>query len=239
MLQRIVLLSTLSLCLIACASVDETLLYDIDFEPPYNREGSLLQLDDGPIPRHGVSEIKSNGSTIVSSTAGWRGHAGMMENGPGTPGRSTYAQYEFDIDGIEDVLPGSDFGTYRVTFDLMIIEFGIEEHDFTILFDTPTVRNVYFRSNGSVRAWTGHNSQSSPNVFDIGEWFGVRIDTDLVGQTVSVWVDGSPEITDLPLNATELDEIRFSLGGGDGPRSTAAIDNIQIWGIPTTEEPAN
>ena len=199
------------------AGTAHALLYDLDFENPPHTAGFPPVVGAGPAVRHVISEINDGNPLVVSAL-------GAMVDQP--------CQFDaWDGEGDQIVLelsdlPASDFYTLECDVLVETIE---ADAAFTILFDAPNVRNIYFDSSGDIIAFVGGVANWDIGNYNLGDIVHLRVDVDLQNDLWTIYVNGALRLHETFDSASALDAIRFSTDVYVGaPGCLAAIDNVTV-----------
>lgn len=141
----------------------------------------------------------------------------------------------FFYDQIELALPRTSDPITQVDFDFASGTLVGSRAKFTVLFDTPTVRNVLFRNDGSIALYgptLDYFGEGTTGSFMDGSTFHVRIVVDAIEKTWSVYTAGKL-IATTPFQADDyISSVRFSYGlvtaGTSSDDSAVAIDNLVV-----------
>lgn len=211
-----------------------TTYYDIDFSSPTHTPGSAPTANgDSDTP----SEV-AFGEPLVQSNSPLDGNALKFNTfGNTTSSHTVYDQIRLDMGFASD--------RYQLSFDFYSNNFvnSNSGNTFTIFFDTPEVRNLYFENTGRIRTW----SPSPYSTYHIGSFrnnqrLNMLVDLDLIENTWEFYIDGSLVFSDIfTTSDPDIESIRFSFG--DITDSTyfdsVFIDNIKVTnGIAAVPEPA-
>jgi len=171
------------------------------------------------------------GSAEVVPANGLFSSNSLAFNTTGNPGAFHYDQIDYAINGPMG-------GAYRVSFDIAISSLINSNNQFVVLFDTPTVKNLYFTNTGNIRLFGGGLStplatynEDEVMHFDMG--FDItNSQWDIALNNVSLYsgaIKGTP--------AQYLRSIRFSQGLVNASNSvsndaTVFLDNVTISQLP-------
>ncbi len=162
------------LLLAASAQAIPTTYYDIDFSTPTHNVGAA------PTTGTGTDKVSSVvfGQPVVESSFGALSSESLVFNTTGNSQRCCY------YDQIKLGLgKGSD--RYQVLFDLSTenyVNTG-SGNTFTLLFDTPEVRNIYFNNDGTIRYYNTYGPSGAIGNFTDGSLLNMMIDVSLVANT--------------------------------------------------------
>ena len=158
-----------------------TLLYDIDFSTPPHTVGSPPAVGAGPAPRDTVSSITFGSPTVVSSF-------GDLTDQP-----LKFDSFDGSGDQIKLSLDDMTLGSaYVIEAELEIDDVDILFRPFTVLLDTPQVRSVSFRSNGTVTTHVPFVFPGPPGAFDFDEKIDLKIQVDLSADTWEIFLNPNP-----------------------------------------------
>ena len=198
-----------------------TTYYDIDFSSPTHTLGSAPTVGSGiDTP----SSIVFGQPTVESSLGGLTDQALVFN----TTGNTNLCCY------YDQIRLAMGFGSdhYQVSFDLSSEQFVNTESSnaFTVFFDTPQVRNVYFNNTGTI---SYHNPGVGSGVigsFADNQMLSMLIDIDLLASTWEILANGSSLFggTFSP-SGDDIESIRFSFGGVNSTNhDSVGIDNILV-----------
>lgn len=201
-----------ALCLLAfglCVydQASATVLYDLDFTAP--EIGSYSTVFGSP--------------AVVSSFHG-------LSNALLFHAVSTYDQIRLNIGA---AVPG-----YQIGFDVVTHGLRNSQYAFTTLLDTPEVRLVSFHGvlNDIYVFQPSPYTIQTPQSFVDDTVYHLDIMVDFPNNLWKISVNNVPVFSN-PINASDVDSIRFSLapaigGAGNSPGTQVAIDNIRVDTIP-------
>ena len=147
-----------------------------------------------------------------------------------------YDQIRYQIDATDS--PYADLGksSFHVNFDIITNELIGSSNEFHVLFDTPTVRDLLFTSEGAIsinNPATG-DSRVIANYADY-EKMHVDIYFDINNNLWEVYINNMYVYGDV-INGVSLRSIRFSHGaklvGEADFNATTYIDNVLISAVP-------
>jgi hypothetical protein len=185
--------------------------YDVDFDAD----------DVGTAPTFGVDH--STPSRIVFGTPTVEPSLGDLKTQPLVlRDPSGYDQIRFDMQ--------QGYDNYALSFDLLVQN---SSGELTVFFDTPTVQNLYFESNGSIRIFqpleAGYAVNQVIGSYQTNQVLDVNIDVDLSHDEWSIFLDETLIHRGRFRDAEDLRSIRLSHGqlstSSDG---VIGIDNILI-----------
>lgn len=202
-------------------------LYNINFNTPDQGVNQLVRT--GAAPQY-VTSIVYGSPQVVAAFGGLTNQPlclNMVSN-----------QASFYYDQIRLNLPRLQSPTLDVAFDFTSAGLLGSAAQLAVLFDTPTVRNVYFQNNGVLSLTQPLRAPTSVGSFTDGESFHVDIHVDLAQHQWSLFKDGVL-LGSTPFNPDDyIRDIRFSYGlvlGSSTPDGSAvAIDNLSV----TVPEPS-
>jgi hypothetical protein len=204
------------------------ILYDIDFSTPPQTANHLVVVGAGPdFP----TAIQFGLPMVVSSFGGLTNQPLRLDMAGNSP--------SFYYDQISLSIPDVSNAHLRVEFDFESHALIGSTGQFTVLFDTPTVRNVIFDSNGNVRLLnrspTGYY-ETSIGSFSDDLTTRIAIDIDQLNNSWSVY-SGSALLGSAYFAADErISSIRFSFGLPSSilqpDQSAVGIDNLVVAVIP-------
>jgi hypothetical protein len=191
-------------------------LYDIDFESPTHSVGSAPSIG-ADIDQ--VSRIIF-GSPTVESTTSTDQFLQFNANS------STYEQIQLNM--------GQGYDNYQINFDFLSSNLSGSDYAFTLLADTPIVRNFSFSGTTGVRYWAPFVQSINGGNFADNTNYHVSIDYDLLVGSVSVWLnDGLLGTRSFTTSGDDIESFRFSLspamgGAGSDPSISVNLDNILV-----------
>ena len=212
------LLYPLAICSVGAVPVT---YYDINFSSPTHTVGSAPTVGSGiDTP----SSIVFGQPTVESSLGGLTDQALIFN----TTGNSTtccfYDQIELQM--------GFGSSHYQVSFDFSSENFVNTEsgNTFTVLFDTPQVRNVYFNNSGSISYFNPGAGSGTIGSFADNQMLNMLIDIDLVSSVWEIFANGSLLFSGMfTPSGDDIESIRFSFGGIDTTtHDSVGIDNILV-----------
>ena len=205
------------LLVVTSAQAVPTTYYDIDFSAPINTVGST------PATGSGTDTVSSVvfGQPVVESSFGALADESLVFNTTGnTGGCCHYDQIKLDL--------GESSDRYQVSFDLSTenyVNTGAG-NTFTLLFDTPQVRNIYFQNDGTIREYARVLGSFSDNSL-----LNMMIDINLATNTWDVFMNGGLLSTSVfTPSGDDIESLRFSFGGS----STTSFDSVGIDNIKVT-----
>ncbi len=189
-------------------------LYDVDFSSPLHTIGEPPTTGAGPAPRKTPTRIKFGTPTVVQAV-------GALSDQPVKfHCTSQYDQLEFCVsgyDGFSHVFP-----RYIIEMAVLIESVGQE---FTILLDTPQVRNIYFEPDETVRVFIPGGSGGIIGGYSLTVPTSLRIDVDLEASWWTISLNDS-QVYSSSFRANELRTFRLS----SDVECLAAVDNINVYG---------
>ena len=155
-----------------------------------------------------MSNIVFGSPTVVSSL-------GVLTDQPVKFGPETavYDQFKLSLDDLPK-------GTKYVLEAEIVIAESLSAGGLTLLFDTPTVRNIYFDDTGIVRSF---GASGAIRTFPLGTKIDLRVDVDLAADTWEISLNGSSAHFGSFGGATEIRSIRFSSNN-----VIAGLDNLRV-----------
>jgi len=210
--------------LVLSAAAHSQVIYDIDFNRLPQVPG--IPVVSGTAPHH-VSEILWGTPTVESSVGGLTDQPLKLDhsgnNGP------------FYYDQIQIVMPEIQPSSWDLFFDFTSLGLVGSDSELAVLFDTPAVRNVYFRGDGHIYLYgptSPYYEETEIGTFSDGEVFRIHVHVDLEGNEWSAYKNGVLlGSTPFFMSGSSLNSIRFSYGlpfGALNDTSTVGIDNIII-----------
>ena len=125
MFARTAMLLVMALSARASAGlIEETVLYDIDFEPPYYLNNDAVQADLGPLPRPSFTSVNIGSAKVDSDVPGAAGNAAVLMPETLPQATSTTAELECALAGVGQNTADGNFQVYRLEFDVAVFELG-------------------------------------------------------------------------------------------------------------------
>ena len=192
--------------------------YDIDFSSPTHSVGTAPSTGAG---MDQVSEIIFGTPTVESTFAGVSDPS-LHFNANAT----TYEQIRLNM--------GQGYDNYQISFDFYSSNLSDSDYAFTLLADTPSVRNLSFSGTTGVRYWAPFTQPINGGSFADNTSYHVTVDYDLAIGSMSIWLNngllGSRAFT---TSGEDIESFRFSLSpamGGTGldPSIDVNLDNILV-----------
>ena len=194
----------------AAPAAEAQLFYDVDFSSPTHTVGQPPTTGGGPPPRDTVSSIVFGDPTVVTAVGALNDQPCEFRSVDGTTD-----QFLLQLDD----LPADT--KYRLKCKVIFIS---GTSNFTILFDTPQVRNIHFQPNGTVRIFVPGGSNKVIGNYMIGQVVELQVDVDFDADNWEIRLDGTLAHSGAFGAATELRSIRYSL-----PQAAlAGVDDIEI-----------
>lgn len=204
-------------------------LYDITFSSPTHMVGQTVATGSGS---ETPTSIPFGSPTVVASFGTLTSQALKFDMTGNSP--------SFYYDQIQLQLPSISGPVLRLEFDFTSSQLVGSAAHFAILYDTPTVRSVSFDNSGALLvASQGHgigwiNSSFGP--FADNTFYRVRIDTDLVNETWSIFLNDQLAGSTAFYPEFAISTIRLGFGlksALSSPDASAvAIDNLNMTVIP-------
>ncbi|MEB3210689.1 MAG: hypothetical protein VKL39_05020 [Leptolyngbyaceae bacterium] len=185
--------------------------YDVDFDTD----------DVGTAPTFGVDS--STPSRIVFGTPTVEPSLGDLKTQPLVlRDPSGYDQIRFDMQ--------QGYDNYSLSFDLLVQNSAGE---LTVFFDTPTVQNLYFESDGSISIFqpleAGYAVNQVIGSYQTNQVLDINIDVDLSTDEWSIFLDETLIHRGSFRDSEDLRSIRFSHGQfSTSSNGVVGIDNILI-----------
>ncbi len=192
-------------------------LYDVDFETPPHVLGSTPTTGDGPAPRETISSVVFGAPTVVLGYESLGQQPLLFDSSD-----QAADQIRLDLSN----LPASDH--YCIEADLLISAQAGTDTGFTILHDTPQVRNIRFE-NGEIRTFVPFIGGSLIGTYTRGDVIQVRSEIDFPTDLWTISIDGSVAFTGSFGGATALTSLRFSTGTVGDVGVVAALDNVHVF----------
>lgn len=210
--------------LLGICSAQSQVLYNINFDgQPANQV-----VQTGPAPSN-VTDIL-DGSPMVVPSFGGLAHQPLelnmsISNGPA-----------FYYDQIELAMPQIHPPAIDVSFDFTSSGLVGSRGRFSVVFDTPSVRNIEFNNQGTIFALIPPLPDTTLGSFADGETFHFGAHLDLVNHEMSVFKNGVLMGTAPFIPDNYISDIRFVYGlqsGVGGPDAGGVgIDNILVVAVP-------
>jgi hypothetical protein len=138
----------------------------------------------------------------------------------------------FYYDQIQLNLPQLHPDSMDVAFDFTSSGLIGSHAQLVVLFDTPSVRNIYFGNDGTISLWSPFSTQSTVGNFSNGEAFRFDAHLDFINNRWTMYKNGVLLGGAFFQPDAYVQAIRFSYGiasAGQLPDSSAvAIDNILV-----------
>lgn len=200
--------------------------YDIDFSSPTHTVGNTPTTGSGSNTPSSVVF----GQPLVENSLGALTDQPLVFN---TTGNTTtccyYDQISLDV--------GAGYDNYQLSFNLSTENFVNTNagNQFALFFDTPQVRNVYFRNDGSISTYQPSLPSYTIGSFADNELVSMLIDIDLVTNTWDIFQNGSLLHNGFfDTSGSDVDSIRFSYGSP----STTGFDSVGLDDILLTSQVA-
>lgn len=194
----------------------EAILYDLDFGTPPHTVGLPPVTGGGPPPRVTVSSIPFGTPTVEASYSALVDQPLLFDSADGQGD-----QIELRLSD----LPPSNF--YRLTTQLAVGA-AAPNGTFTFLFDTPSVRNISFNSNGDVSIFVPPSTQTI-GTYTFDRIIELRVDIDLVADNWEIYLDNMLAHSGPFGGAALVNSVRVSTNVTPNPPAVrAAIDNLVI-----------
>ncbi|MBV1877701.1 MAG: PEP-CTERM sorting domain-containing protein [Pseudomonadales bacterium] len=197
--------------------------YDIDFESPTHTVG--LEPNAGSNPDQ-VTSVNANGPIISSTFAGNTNQSLLFDRG--NPDNSKKITLEM----------GQGYDNYQLSYDVYTENLVDSLYVFTLLADTPSVRNLSFHGSSGIdefRPSTSDFIASQP--FLDATTYNILIDYDLKASQYSIWVNnvifGSAEFT---TSGDDIESFRFSYSNWHGSAGIAPDIIVQLDNILVTSQ---
>ena len=201
--------------------------YDIDFSSPAHTAGMAPSTGTDT---NQVSSVVFGTPTVTNNFAGTANQSLHFN-----ANTSTYEQIRLDM--------GQGYDNYQVSFDFFSSNLAGSDYAFTLLADTPQVRNFYFHGSSGIRYWGSVDGYINGGQFANNTSYNVLLDYDLAQSTVSIWLNGGLMGTNLfTTSGDDIESLRFSLspwigGAGLNPYIDVGLDNILVTSrTPDTED---
>ncbi|MCU7905066.1 MAG: PEP-CTERM sorting domain-containing protein [Candidatus Thiodiazotropha sp. (ex Epidulcina cf. delphinae)] len=209
-MKSIFLISSLTGTLILnpiSASAGTITHYNIDFDAPTHSVGSAPSTGTGSDQ---VSRVVFGTPTVEASFAGTPSQSLDFE-----AATSTYEQIELNM--------GQGYDNYQLSFDFYSENLAGSDYAFTMLADTPSVRNLSFHGSSGIRYWGGVDGVMSGGSFSNDTSYNILLDYDLIGEQVSIWLDGGLLGSNtFTTSGDDIESFRFALSPW---RANAGLDH--------------
>lgn len=200
------------------AQADLITHYDVDFSSPTHTIGSRPSTGTGTDQ---VSNIRFGSPTVEASFAGTLDPSLHFN-----ANTSTYEQISLNM--------GQGYDNYQLEFDFFSSNLSNSNYAFTLLADTPSVRNFSFSGNAGIYYWAPSASRISGGAIQDNATYHVTLDYDLAAESVSIWLnEGLLGTSAFSTSGEDIESFRFSLSpaiGGTGldPSISVNLDNILV-----------
>jgi hypothetical protein len=196
----------------------QALLYDVDFGSPPHTVGLPPVIGSGPAPRATVTDIRFGTPTVVAAHGALTDQPLLLDSFD-----NQGDQVAFQIDD----LPISNF--YCIQSDVLVSQADMnQDANLTFAFDTPSVRNIHFESDGEVRVFVSGGFSGVVGNYTIGSVVALKVEIDLINQSWRIALDGV-EVMNESFGASTLEELRVTTPVVASPAHiTGAIDNLTI-----------
>lgn len=211
--------------LLGICSVHSQVLYNINFNSPGQPVNQLVVTGSPP---SFVSSIIFGSPTVVPSFGALTDQPLRMDMVGNAP--------SFYYDQIQLNMPAIHPPAIDLSFDFTSSGVVGGGGGLTVLFDTPTVRNIYFDNQGAISAFSPFVGSTTFGSFADGDEFRFSAHLDLVSHQMSVFKNGVL-LGSAPFSPDDyIQDIRFSFGsnfiGGLQDGSAVGIDNILVVAVP-------
>jgi len=154
-----------------------------------------------------------------------------------------YDQIRFPFESSGSPYQGAGFDSFSVSFDIYTEDLLGSPNDFTILFDTPTVRNLIFRGSGDIEVRNiGSGDSGVIGSYSDRQLLSIDMLFDIGADQWDILVDNAPLYSD-SMDASFLRSIRFSHGAQTSGlidfTATTYVDNILITTPSSIPEPTS
>jgi hypothetical protein len=222
------MLKAITPILLIASSAFSQVIYDIDFNAPGQPANQLVRT--GAAPQF-VSQIVY-GSPMVLPAFGSLLDQPLVLNMVGNAPSFYYDQIQLN-------LPRLQSPVLDVAFDFTSRGLIGSQARLTVLFDTPSVRDVFFQNDGQIALYSPTLGPANVGSFSDGEEFRVGIHVDLAQKQWFLLKNGTA-LGSAPFTPDDyVQDIRISYGlqlsSGTPDGSSAAIDNLVI----SVPEPAS
>ncbi len=200
------------------AQADLITLYDVDFSSPTHSLGSTPSI--GPNSDQ-ISGIIFGTPTVESTFAGNQDPS-LHFNAD----TSTYEQIRLNM--------GQGYDNYQLQFDFYSSNLSDSNYAFTLLADTPQVRNFSFHGTVGIYSFAPFVQPIRGGSVQDDTTYHVMLDYNLVAGSMSVWLNnGLLGASEFSTSGDDIESFRFSLSpamGGTGldPSISVNLDNILV-----------
>lgn len=199
-------------------------LYDVNFEAPTHIVGNPPTTGSGP---NTPSSIVFGAPVISNNFAALPGQSLVFNTTGNTTPCCFYDQIQFNL--------GNGYSNYNVAFDVSTSNYvnAGSGNTFALLFDTPTVQNLYFENNGTIRTFAGGGS-SVIGTFSDNTLLNMNVNVDLLASQWNISMNGTSLFTGT-FNASGGDvfNMRYSFGGaGTTNFDSVGLDNVVVSAVP-------
>ncbi len=212
---------------IAIVGMEEPgLYYDVTFSSPEHVAG--LPPSVGYLSTRPTKIVF--GEPLVEPSLGELSGQPLVFNTTGNNSSFYYEQIRFVV--------GQEQDYYYVSFDVFVNNLIGSTNRFTVLFDTPTVRNLYFKNDGTIyiENWNNHTRRGESKVigtFTETEILYVEVKMNLVLQEWEILLNGVQLHIGWFEPDQDIEAIRFNLGltnSSDTPNhdTYVGLDNIIV-----------
>lgn len=202
------------------SDTSSALLYNISFEPPTHTVGMQPAIGHDSKPRNTVTDIMFGTPTVAGNFGGLASQSLEFDS-------SDLQGDQIRLSLID--LPSSDL--YCFEADVLVNTVSDLSQPFTILFDTPQVRNISFYSDGTIRPYVPFLTSVTTGNYSYGIETNIRVKIDLALDEWQIFVDGTLMHSGGFGGATDINSIRVSTPVILNPTTVlAAIDNIRVSG---------
>jgi predicted outer membrane repeat protein len=212
---------------IAIVGIEEPgLYYDVTFSSPEHIAG--LPPSVGYFSTRPTKIVF--GEPLVEPSLGTLSGQPLVFNTTGNNSPFYYDQIRFVV--------GQEQDYYYVSFDVLLQNLIASTNRFTVLFDTPTVRNLYFKNDGTIyiENWNNHTRRGESKVigtFTENEDLYVEVKMNLVLQEWEILLNGDRLHIGLFEPDEDIEAIRFNLGLSNSSHTPnhdtyVGLDNIIV-----------
>ncbi|MES9854143.1 MAG: PEP-CTERM sorting domain-containing protein [Candidatus Thiodiazotropha sp. L084R] len=193
--------------------------YDIDFSSPTHTVGSAPSVGSASDQ---ISRINFGTPTVESTFAGLSDPSLHFN-----ANTSTYEQIRLNM--------GQGYDNYQINFDFYSSNLNESNYAFTLLADTPQVRNLSFNGGtGGVQYWAPFVQPINGGSFADTTSYHVTLEYDLAVGSMSFWLNnGLMGTRSFTTSGEDIESFRFSLApavGGTGldPSVNVNLDNVLV-----------
>ena len=217
-----------TILLLTSGTAFSQVLYNIDFNAPAQPVNQIVRTGSAP----GFVSSINFGTPLVVSSFGSLVDQPLRLDMAGNDSPFYYDQIQLN-------LPQTHPNTMDLAFDFTSSGLIGSHAQLAVVFDTPSVRNIYFGNDGTISLWAPFLTQTSVGNFSNGEAFRFDAHLDFINNRWTMYKNGVLLGGAFFQPDSYVQAIRFSYGivsaGQLSDSSAVAIDNIVV----TVPEPAH